>query len=392
MKILHTSDWHVGRMLRGRSRAAEHEAVLAEIAGIARDEAVDLVLVVGDVFDSAAPTAESERIAYAGLLGLAATGATVIVLSGNHDNERRLAAISPLLGLGRIVTRSSFLPAADGGVITGMTADGERWRVATVPFLSQRWVVRAADLLDPGSDAADHGGTYRDRVARLVEALTAEFTPDAVNVVAAHLHVDGGLLGGGERPAHTIFDYAVSPIAFPASAHYVALGHLHRAQVVGGPCPIRYCGSPLPLDFGEVADIKGVTVVSASAGLPASARDVPLTAGRRLRTIVGTLAELESQAGAVGDDWLKIIVREPARVGLADDVRERFANVVDVIVAPPGADGSGLGSKAPRPDRSERTPHELFGEYLLDRRVEDPRLGALFSRLLDADTGAGADR
>lgn len=380
MKILHTSDWHVGRMLRGRSRAAEHEAVLAEIASIAEAEQVDLILVVGDIFDSAAPTAESERIAYAALLALAATGASVVVLSGNHDNERRLAAVAPLLGLGRIVTRATFLPAADGGVVTGTARTGEPWRVAAVPFLSQRWVVRAADLLDPQRDAAEHRGAYADRVARLVGALTASFTPDGVNLIAAHLHVDGGLLGGGERLATTIFDYAVSPAAFPSAAHYVALGHLHRQQVIPGPCPIRYCGSPLQLDFGETNDTKSVTVVSASPGAPASATVVPLVSGRRLRTVEGTLEQLAAVAdsGAAGDDWLKIVVREPARLGLADDVRTLFPDAVDVAVISPSSTPVGV-----RAARRGRSPHELFGEYLSELGVEDGRLLGLFDSLLE---------
>jgi len=379
VKILHTSDWHVGRTIRGHSRAEEHEAVLAEIASIATDEAVDLILVVGDVFDSAAPTADAERVAYRGLLGLAGVGVPIIVLSGNHDNAKRLQAVAPVLEMGRIVTRATFADAASGGVVSGTTRDGEPWRVACVPFLSQRWVVRAADLLGEDADASVHRGSYAARVARLIDVLTAGFTPDAVNVVAAHLHVDGGLLGGGERAAHTIFEYAVSPVAFPATAHYVALGHLHRAQAVPGPAPMRYAGSPLQLDFGEVNDTKSVTVVTATPGRPASAQEIPLSTGRRLRTVAGTLAEL----GAVepGEDWLKVIVREPARSGLADEVRATFPLAVDVVVEPPDRGASPTGGGAAR---AGRTPHELFESYLADHGIEDPRLGATFDRLLDA--------
>ena len=94
MRFLHTGDWHVGKTLRGRSRADEHRAVLAEIAAIAEAEQVDAVLVAGDLFDSAAPTAETEQIVYHALLALARTGAHVVVVSGNHDNERRLQAVA----------------------------------------------------------------------------------------------------------------------------------------------------------------------------------------------------------------------------------------------------------------------------------------------------------
>src|SRR2546423_4003896 len=117
IKNVRSSHWQVGRNLLGRSRAPEHDAVLSEVAALAADERADLVLVTGDVFDSAAPTAEAERIAYRALLDLAATGATVIVLAGNHVNDRRLQAVEPLLGLGRIVTRATFARPDDGGVL-----------------------------------------------------------------------------------------------------------------------------------------------------------------------------------------------------------------------------------------------------------------------------------
>ncbi|MEY2591749.1 MAG: repair protein SbcD/Mre11, partial [Acidimicrobiaceae bacterium] len=146
MRFLHTADWHVGRMLRGRSRAEEHVAVLAEIASIAREQEVDAVLVVGDLFDTAAPTPEAERIVYRALLDLADTGATVIVLAGNHDSERRLQAVEPVLERGRVITRPVFAKPDEGGVVEVVSRDGsERAKVACLPFLSQRYVVKAAD-------------------------------------------------------------------------------------------------------------------------------------------------------------------------------------------------------------------------------------------------------
>ena len=126
MKLLHTSDWHVGRSIRGRSRAAEHEAVLSEIGSIARAEGVDAVLVVGDLFESKAPTAESEQIVFRALLDLAATGATVVVVAGNHDSARRLEALQPLLELGRIVARPAVAEADDAGVVEIVSRDASQ--------------------------------------------------------------------------------------------------------------------------------------------------------------------------------------------------------------------------------------------------------------------------
>src|ERR671911_2263873 len=115
MRLLHTSDWHVGKAIRGRSRAQEHQAVLAEVAGIADREAVDLVIVAGDVFDTSTPTAESERIVYRALLDLAAGGRPVIVVAGNHDSAPRLQAVAPPSQGRRLRGPPAISPAHHGG-------------------------------------------------------------------------------------------------------------------------------------------------------------------------------------------------------------------------------------------------------------------------------------
>ena len=376
MRILHTSDWHVGRTIRGRSRAGEHEAVLAEIIRIAEDEQVDLVLVAGDQFDTAAPSPDAERIVYRALLDLADTGARVVVVAGNHDNPHRLAAVEPLLAGRGIVTGAHLARPEDGGVADVTTRAGETARIALLPFLSQRGIVRADDLMSLHAD--EHAGRYASRAAAVIARLCNGFSDDAVNLVLAHLMVAGGVLGGGERSAHTIFEYCVAATAFPPSAHYVALGHLHRPQRVAGPCPVWYSGSPLQLDFGETGDRKAVLLVDAAAGSPAEVRPVPLTAGRRLRTVRGSLEELRARADEPGDDHLRVVVRGTVRAGLADLVREWFPEAVDIVVE----------SEAATPEKDEarrlgRSPQELFAEYLAEQGAADERVSALFDELLD---------
>jgi exonuclease SbcD len=216
----------------------------------------------------------------------------------------------------------------------------------------------------------------------------------------------GGTLGGGERGAHTVFDYWVPATAFPGSAQYVALGHLHRAQQLAGPAPLHYCGSPLQLDFGESANEPVVHVVDVRPGLPADVRPVPLTAGRRLRTVRGTLADVLARVGELGDaseagelgdavdagDHLRVVLDEPARVGLADEVRAAAPNVVEVVLAARGDDER--GDRVADPDRLRRTPHDLLAEYLADNDAHDDRVVRLFDELVDeiasAPAGAGA--
>ena len=385
MKLLHTSDWHVGKAMRGQSRAEEHEAVLAEITGVAAAEAVDLVLVTGDLFETSAPTPESEAIVYRHLLGLAGTGAKVVVIAGNHDNPRRLAAVTPLLALGQVTLLAEPAKADAGGVIRFETADGEPVNLALLPFVSQRGIVKADDLMAMQAD--EHSATYAERLRRLVEHLTDGLDgEDAVNLLAAHAMVAGGVLGGGERSAHTIFQYALPGGAFPAALHYVALGHLHRTQSIpGAACPAWYAGSPLALDFGEEADRKAVLIVDASPGAPATVRPVPLEAGRALRTLRGTFADLRAAARDVGDAWLRVEVDEPARAGLAEEVRELLPNAVQVSARPTDA-----ADAEPRAARLGRSPDELFTEYLAEQDVEDERLLALFRELHDELSDSGS--
>jgi DNA repair protein SbcD/Mre11 len=378
VRLLHTSDWHVGKAIRGRSRADEHRAVLAEVAAVADREDADLVLVAGDLFDTATPTGESEQIVYRALLDLATGGRPVVVIAGNHDSAARLAAVAPLSAASGIRLASAIRPPGDGGVIE-VDAGGETARVALLPFPSQRYVV-TADLLLSG-DAADAHAAYADRVVRILRSLTAGFGGDTVNLVVAHLMVIGGTMGGGERGAHTVFDYWVPATAFPAAAQYVALGHLHRAQQLPGPAPLHYCGSPLQLDFGESANEPVVHLVDVAPGLPAAVRAVPLAAGRRLRTVRGTLVDVLAAAAQAGDDYLRVVLDEPARAGLADEVRERLPDAVEVVLAP--RDGDGDGARPADPDRLRRTPHDLFAEYLDDRDAADERVLALFDELVD---------
>ncbi|HEX6238682.1 MAG TPA: exonuclease subunit SbcD [Acidimicrobiales bacterium] len=379
MKLLHTADWHVGKAIRGRSRAVEHQEVLAEIAGVAERESVDAVIVAGDLFDTSSPTPEAERIVYRGLLDLAAGGRPVLVLAGNHDSAQRLAAVAPLSEASGIHVASAVRPADEGGVVE-LRADGELALVALLPFPSQRYVVTADVLLS--GDAADAHAAYADRIVRIVSALTGGFGSGTVNLVAAHLMVLGGALGGGERAAHTVFDYWVPATAFPPSVQYVALGHLHRAQQLAGPAPLHYSGSPLQLDFGEVANEPSVSVVEVRPGQPAAVRAVPLGAGRRLRTLHGRLSDVLARAEEAGDAHLRVVLDEPPRVGLADDVRAQLPAAVDVVLAARDAPDP-AGERRADPDRLRRTPHDLFAEYLAEVDQGDQRLLALFDQLVD---------
>ena len=200
VKILHTSDWHVGKVLKGRDRYDEHEAVLRAIVTIARDADVDLVLVAGDLFETSAPTAKSQGLVMRTLLALAEGGRPVVVIAGNHDNAALLHSVyRPVLGqLGLHVLGQPRRPES-GGTISFRMKNGEQARVAALPFVSHRFAVRAAEIV--GHEFAEHTMDYQRQFGAIVSQLTGSFTDDAVNIVMAHATLLGGRRGGSRRCA-----------------------------------------------------------------------------------------------------------------------------------------------------------------------------------------------
>jgi exonuclease SbcD len=382
MRILHTSDWHVGTLLRGASRIDEHRRVLAEIADVARDQRADVVLVVGDVFESAAPTAEAQQVAYEGLLALRAGGAHVVVVAGNHDHPGSFEAVRPVFAeLG--ITVAGLAQRPDHGGVVTLDIDGTKARIALLPWLARQHVLRAEQLMElEGSEATQ---AYTTRLARMVGHLCAGFTADSVNLVAAHAYVRGGTRGGGERLAQLVDEYYVEPQSFPLTASYVALGHLHRRQRIGTGAPTWYCGSPVQVDFGDDTDPRGVLVVEAQPARPPSLEFVALNSPARLATIAGPLAELEARAADAAADHVRVFVQERPRPGLADDARAVVPHAVEIVAVGDGRDDGADGATHPdAADHSTRAPRELFGDYLDQRGDErDPRLLALFDELHD---------
>ena len=379
MKLLHTGDWHLGKVLKGVPRLDEQRAVCAEIVSIAADESVDVVLVAGDVFESAAPSPEAQELAWATLLALRAGGAEVVVIAGNHDPAEVFEAVRPVFGAAGITITGRVRAPADGGLLSLHGAGGERIEIALLPFVSQRRIVRAADVFE--LDESQRQGRYAEQLMRFVNRFADEFSDDAVNVILMHGTVTGARFGGGEREAQSVFDYHVPASAFPATTSYVALGHLHRTQQLPAPCPTWYPGAPIAVDFGEDDHTPAVLVVDVGVGRPAQVRVRALASARALRTVRGTLAELALLAPGIERALVRAVVREPARVGLADDVRALLPGAIDIRVEAADRDAV-VVTRASRLD-GQRSSGSLFATYLEMQGIADPRVTALFEALAD---------
>ncbi len=308
MRLLHISDWHLGRMTYRYSRAPDHEAVLEETIGYARALRPHLILHTGDLFDAFRPGYAEMARGIDALQELAAI-APVVVVAGNHDSPALFRLFNQLLGEG---SRIRFIDQArrpeEGGVLEFPGMGDEVIRLAPLPF------VHANRMVERFEDSSTWMVTYADRIHLIEDALGRGLregydTSRDVLLFAAHLYVSGARFCGSERPLHISDAYGCRLERLP-QVSYAAFGHIHRPQalpttVVNG----RYAGSPICLDFGEEGEQKEIVIVEAEPGRPATVTTQSLSGGRPLRTLNGTFEEIRSHAPTVGNALCRVTVR-----------------------------------------------------------------------------------
>jgi exonuclease SbcD len=336
VKIVHTSDWHIGRRWKGIQRFDELEAVLDHLAAFIEENAVDLVLHTGDVFESRNPPAEAEQLVNRFLVRVGRTGAQMLVIAGNHDDPLRLDARSLLTEFVNVQILGRPRPASRGGTRTLETRGGEKAIVAALPFASPgAWV----SALDIAGEEAGARVKYARMFERAVRNLCGPFRRDAVNLLMAHTHIEGAAFGESERRVHIGEDWAASPESLPSTASYIALGHIHRPQKIDGRVPAYYAGSLLQMDFGEAGEEKTFVVVTASPGKRATVEHVPYEGGLPLVDLRAPFAELEQIAERYRTGWLRVTVplaeKDP---DLNRKVRELLPNALVVRAELPVAE------------------------------------------------------
>jgi DNA repair protein SbcD/Mre11 len=385
VKIVHTSDWHAGRVWRHRfDRLPELDAVLDHLAGYVERETIDLVLVTGDVFDGIAPPARAEAVVNHFFRRIGIAGARSVVIAGNHDSATRLEAWGELAELVGVHVVGRPRHPDRGGVYEMRTWAGERAVIAAVPFAAPRTLVSALQRAHSDGEAMQ---TYADGLRAIVALCSRRFRPDAVNLLCLHTHLDGAVFSGSERRVHLGDEWAATPQALPAGAHYIALGHIHRPQRVTAPAPAEYAGSPLQLDFGEAGQHKSFVRIHATPGQPAKITRVPYRGGRELVVVRATLDELTARREALSTaGWLKVIVQLAAPdPDLGRKVHALLDNVMMIDVECPAIDPVA----EPGPTLRDASPIQVYRAWFEREhgRAFDPALEQAFSTLL-AEEGA----
>lgn len=335
MKLLHTSDWHLGRALYGRKRYAEFEAFLNWLAGLIETEGIDVLLVAGDVFDSSTPSNYAQELYYRFLCRVAAVPHRhVVVTAGNHDSPSFLNAPRELLKFLNIHVVGYASAQVEDEVILLAGPDGEpHLIVCAIPYLRDRDI-----------RTAEAGESVEDKERKIVEGIRTHYRlvyhaakekraslNQPVPIVAmGHLFTAGGQTvdGDGVRELYVGSLIHVGEDVFPEGIDYLALGHLHIPQKVGGSDFIRYCGSPLPIGFGEAGREKSVVLVEFSGNSP-HATNISVPTFQELKTLQGdweTIAgEIDTLKSRKSTAWLEISYAGDEIVG---DLRMRLDEAV----------------------------------------------------------------
>lgn len=405
MRILHTSDWHLGRTLEDRPRIDEQRALLEELAALLDEHRVDLLVVAGDVFDTFNPPAAAEQLFYDALVEMSHGGRRgVVVIAGNHDSPDRVVASGPLaerqgihlLGFpdavlvpqtaGKFARRAATAPGYLELAIPGVP---HPVALAALAYPSEARLRRA--LSESGEERAQQRA-YAGAVRQLLDGVATRFRDDAVNLVASHLFVLGGLESDSERPIQLGGACAVPPDVFPARAHYVGLGHLHRPQAVAGsPVPARYSGSLMACSFKEAGQEKSVVLVDAVPGAPAQVQTLALRKGRPLVLWEARGYEEAMRWCEEGKDpsaWIDLTVHGdlgPSQVQALRKAREGIVHVKRVL---PAAQAQATAAVHDLPlDEAFRA----FYGALEGGAEPDPALVDLFCSLVDEDGAAEED-
>ena len=377
MRILHTSDWHIGRTLYGRKRYEEFEAFLAWLAETIQQNEIDALLVAGDVFDTIAPSNRAQELYYRFLCRVAASSCRhVVVVAGNHDSPSFLNAPKELLKALDVHVVGSCAGSPENEVLVLRNEqDAPELIVCAVPYLRDRdvRVVEASESVeDKERKLIDGIRDHYAQVAVVAEQKREEFGVDIPIVAMGHLFTTGGQTvdGDGVRELYVGSLAHVTAGIFPACFNYLALGHLHVPQKVNDSETIRYSGSPLPMGFGEAKHQKSVCQVDLhSTAASVQLIDVPIF--QKLERVKGDWDGISSRilelSATDSQGWLEVVYDGIEVIG---DLRERLEAAIS------GTEMEILRTK------NNRIIDRVLGQIHEEETLDDLNVNDVFERCL----------
>ena len=352
MRLLHTSDWHIGRSLHGADLLREQETVLSGLADVVVAESVDVVVVAGDVYDRAVPSADATGVLDRVVGRLLRAGAAVVLTPGNHDSARRLGTFSGLLSAAGLHVR-----ATTAGLDEPVLLGDEHGEVAVygLPYLEPELARHELGL----SGARSHEAVLTEAMERVRRDLFLR--PGARSVVLAHAFVGGGVPSDSERDI-CVGGVDLVPAPVFDGVDYVALGHLHRPQTITPR--LRYSGSPMAYSFGEAGQEKQVWLVDLDATGLAGVRALTLPVPRPLTVLTGTLDELLADPAHTGVEEHFVSARLTDDVRPSDPMRQLQARFPHCVHLEWTGGAGGAAGRSYQERLRGRSDLEVAGEFV----------------------------
>ncbi|MDN0005869.1 exonuclease subunit SbcD [Providencia stuartii] len=396
MRIIHTSDWHLGQYFFTKSRAAEHQQFLTWLIEQVKLHQVDAMIVAGDIFDTGSPPSYARELYNQFVVSLQQTGCQLVILSGNHDSVSVLNETSSLLAyLNTDVVTSGATPH----VITLKNAQGQPGALlCAIPFLRPRDIQLSVAGQSSEEKQLSLQTAIRDYYQasyQLAEQQRQTMGLDIPIIATGHLTVVGAELTDSVRDIYIGTLDAFPSAAFPP-ADYIALGHIHRPQVIGQQQHIRYSGSPIALSFDEANQQKSVCLVEFDGRELSQIHQLAIPIFQPLQTLKGSLADIQKQLHALSIEpdtppvWLDI---EVASQDYLADIQQRIESIikglpVEVVLLRRARKPQNPQQALANETLNELTAEEVFlrrlAEESLDDKEKEQRLLVLFRQSYDA--------
>lgn len=391
MRIIHTSDWHLGQNFYSKSRAAEHQAFLQWLLNTAKSEQVDAIIVAGDIFDTGSPPSYARELYNRFVVDLQQTGCHLVVLAGNHDSVATLNESRDILSF----LNTTVIASAGHAPFILNLRDGTPGAVfCPVPFLRPRDII-----------TSQAGLSGQEKQRQVLESITDYYQQQYQQACelrddrALPIIASGHLTTVGASKSDAVRDIYIGTLdAFPAQnfppADYIALGHIHRAQKIGGSEHIRYSGSPISLSFDETGKSKSVNLVSFSDGKLAEVTPLTVPVTQPLAVIKGDFDSISAQlaewrdAEAEPATWIDIEITSDEYL---HDIQRKIQTITDdlpvevLLVRRSREQRQRILASQERETLSELSVEEVFHRRLALETLEEPqqqRLQTLFNETL----------
>lgn len=384
-RIIHTSDWHLGKNLEGYSRMNEQEKFLLDFVRVCEEKKPHLVLISGDIYDNPNPPAWAQRDFYETIKNASSAGeCMILIIPGNHDSAIRLAAAAPLAESSGIIIVENYddiIPPGDYGVgkvtysikgAVSLEIRGKRANVIMLPFISESEI--NSSITDISNDENENALSYQNTLEEILRQREEIFEKDGVNILMAHLFSVGSEKNGDERTVQLGSAYIIDSKIFPEKADYIALGHIHKCQFVPGTNRrAYYSGSPIHYNKSEVkTEEKFMLQADFDGGKSLFLTHIPIDIYKKIEIwkVANYSEALKLSEEKMGEDsWVYIEIKSPEIITSADiaALKVNKKDIIDIKTARVEADENN-----PLEDIKEISEEEKFSKFFIEQTGEEP--------------------